>query len=1030
MREGLDKKMRLTEGTKLGRYEIRSLIGIGGMGEVYLAHDTKLERQVALKILPDQFTKDAERLHRFEKEAKAASALNHPNIITIYEIGHTDDSHYIATEYIAGETLRTKTKERHLGLEETLNISIQVAEALAAAHLAGIIHRDIKPENIMVRPDGYVKVLDFGLAKLLDKGRSRVSADSEEATAIKTETEPGKVMGTAAYMSPEQARGKDIDARSDIFSFGILLYEMVAGRNPFPGETPSDILVALISKDIVPVTQYAPDVPADLQHIINKALRKDRDERYQSMKSLLADLKNLRREHEFELKLERSVNPQHEDSRQTLVKPKSAVTGAFHKSTLSNLSHILKRPRVPVWYILVGLVVVAGALWIALRLWQPPLHTPSADARNWYDIGTNALRDGAYYQASKALEQAIMIDNQYVLAHARLAESLIELDYTDRAKDELLRVTSLASDRSRLATIDALYVDAISATVRHDFRAAIESYAEIAKQSPDTEKPRVLVDLGRAYEKNEDTKKAIESYLEATTRNTQYPTAFLRLGILYGRQQDLASAMNAFDKAETLYQALGNLEGRAEVAFQRGALFNKLNRMADARAQLEQALSLARAADNKSQVIKTLLQLSSVAVDIGETQQATEYAREAVELAQKNGMENLSARGLVDLGNAFLIRGELVDAEKYLSQAIESAQRAKARSNEARARVSMASLRYQQNKPDEVILFLEPALAFYQEGGYGSETFSCLTLMARANRQKGDCETALKANEQLLQFAQQSNDQSQLALAHSEMGSALSREGKYSEALDHFNQAFVIHKASGVQRSISSNLLGRGNVLLKLGRFQEAQSLLNEAAAIANKPGGGYGRISAEIKLAEAELSLSQSRFPEAKAKAEKLLTQIGTQFPSVTIGAKRVLGLAQAYGGSAASGKQTVADAVEMAKPLNDPGQLAGVQFALAETILLASDSQTALTNALQARESFARCGEQESDWRALLIAALASRGTGDSGKTREYALQSAESLSKFEQGLVAADFASYLGRPDIQRLRRQLSDIEGSAR
>jgi tetratricopeptide (TPR) repeat protein len=452
--------------------------------------------------------------------------------------------------------------------------------------------------------------------------------------------------------------------------------------------------------------------------------------------------------------------------------------------------------------------------------------------------------------------------------------------------------------------------------------------------------------------------------------------------------------------------------------------------MANARAQLEQALSLARTADNKSQVIKTLLQLSSVAVDVGETARATEYAREAVELAQRNGMENLSARGLVDLGNAFLIRGELVDAEKYLSQAIESAQRAKARSNEARARVSMASLRYQQNNPHEVILFLEPALAFYQQGGYRSETFSCLALMARANRQKGDCEAAFKANEQLLQLAQQSNDQSQLSLAHTEMGSALAREAKYSEALDHFSQAFLIDKASGVQRSICSNLLSRGNVLWQLGRYQEAQSLLDEAAAIADKPGGGYGRISAEIKLVEAELSLSQSRFPEAKAKAEKLLALIGTQFPSLTIGAKSVLGLAQAYGGAAASGKKTVADAVEMAKPFNDPAQLAAAQFALAETILLTGDSQTALTNALQARESFARCGEQESEWRAWLIAALASRGAGDSGKTREYALQSSESLSKLEQPLGTANFTSYLSRPDVQRLRKQLSDVAGSAK
>jgi tetratricopeptide (TPR) repeat protein len=439
---------------------------------------------------------------------------------------------------------------------------------------------------------------------------------------------------------------------------------------------------------------------------------------------------------------------------------------------------------------------------------------------------------------------------------------------------------------------------------------------------------------------------------------------------------------------------------------------------------------LARAVDNNSQMIKTLLQLSSVAADVGEPARATDYARQAVELAQKNGMENLSARGLTDLGNSFLIRGELVEAEKYLSQAIDSAQRARARSNEARARVSMASLRYQQNNPHEVVLFLEPALAFYQQGGYRSETFSCLVLMARANRQKGDCGAALRANEQLLQVAQQSGDQSQLALAQTEMGSALARQGKYSEALDQFSQAFVIYKSSGVQRSICSNLLNRGSVLWQLGQYQEAQSLLAEAAAIADKPEGGYGRLSAEIKLVEAKISSSEARFPEAKARAEKLLALTGTQFPSITIGAKSVLGLAQAYGGAAASGKQTVADAVEVASRLNDPGELAEAQFALAEALLLGRDPQTALTNALEAQKTFTLCDQQESEWRAWLIAALASRSAGDSGKAREYALLASQSLSKLEQRLGPTNFNTYLSRPDVQRLRKQLIDVAGSAK
>ena len=1003
-------------GQIVSHYRILERLGEGGMGEVYLAEDTNLGRRVAIKF-PTLTSNEHDYRARFLREARAISELSNPHIATLYDYGETSEGHpFLVMEFVRGQTLSELMRKGELSLPRALQIVEDVAAALSEPHARGIVHRDIKPSNIMINERGQIKVLDFGLAKQLNEDQSHVS-EPEAQTLLALHTRSGAVVGTPAYLSPEQAIGGDVDSRSDLFALGGVLYECVVGRPAFPGKTVIEIAANVIHFEPVPPSKVSPRVPPELDSLILKALAKKPEKRYQSADELIVDLRSVR-------------DLLKDDTGQTIIKPKSAVSGTLHKSTLTNLSQILQRPRVPVWYILVGMVVVVGALLISWRLWRPPPHAPSAQAQNWYDIGTNALRDGAFYQASKALEQAITIDDQYVLAHARLAEALIELDYTDRAKDELLRVTSLASDRSRLPKMDALYVNAISATVRHDFPAAIASYAEIAKQSPDAEKPRVLVDLGRAYEKNEDARKAIESYSEATTRNAQYATAFLRLGILYGRQQELASAMAAFDKAEALYQALANLEGRVEVAFQRGALFNKLNRMADARAQLEQALSLARAADNQSQVIKTLLQLSSVAVDVGETARATEYAREAVELAQKNGMENLSARGLTDLGNAFLIRGELVDAEKYLSQAIESAQRAKARSNEARARVSMASLRYQQNNPHEVVLFLEPALAFYQQGGYRSETFSCLVLMARANRQKGDCEAALRANEQLLLLAQQSNDQSQLALAHTEMGSALAREANYSEALDHFNQAFLIHKASGVQRSICSNLLSRGDVLWQLGQYQEAQSLLADAAAIADKPDGGYGRISAEIKLVEAEISLSEARFSEAKAKAEKVLALTGAQFPAMTIGAKSVLGLAQAYGGAAASGKQTVADAVEVAERLNDPGQLAEAQIALAEALLLARDSQTALTNALEAQKTFTRCGQRGWEWRAWLIAALASRSAGDTGKAREYALQASESVSKLEQRLGTANFNSYLNRPDVQRLRKQLSEVAGSAK
>lgn len=292
------------------------------MGEVFLAHDSRLNRKVALKLLPAQFIKDTERLRRFEQEAQAASALNHPNIVTIYEIGKVDDRPFIATEYIEGLTLRRRMAQGRLSVPEMLDVATQVIGALSAAHAAGIVHRDIKPENIMIRPDGYVKMLDFGLAKLTEKSNGPEGppgdsadvefseADNEDtaeqpaatddlfatvAAGAANETIPGIVMGTAQYMSPEQARGMRVDARTDLFSFGIVLYEMIAGRAPFSGGSPKQIIDSILKTEPPPIASVQPDVPEVFDWIVTKALVKDRDERYQSAKEMLNDLRRLNR---------------------------------------------------------------------------------------------------------------------------------------------------------------------------------------------------------------------------------------------------------------------------------------------------------------------------------------------------------------------------------------------------------------------------------------------------------------------------------------------------------------------------------------------------------------------------------------------------------------------------------------------------------------------------------------------------------------------------------------------------------------
>ena len=281
--------MSVGPGTTIGSYRILRQLGSGGMGEVYLAEDSRLSRKVALKFLPPDFVGDAERMRRFMREAKAASALNHPNIITVYEVGETPTA-FIATEFVDGESLRQRLRAGPIPLPEALYIAVQLAGAIAVAHDAGIIHRDIKPDNVMLRPDGYVKLLDFGIAKIA----SPSAMADEETTYLATEA--GELLGTLSYMSPEQARGLVIDHRTDIFAMGALLYELVTGKSAFRGDTPGDRLASLLTFDPPPVSATVRGVPPLLDVTVRKALRKSKDERYTSAKELLIDLKTIKQD--------------------------------------------------------------------------------------------------------------------------------------------------------------------------------------------------------------------------------------------------------------------------------------------------------------------------------------------------------------------------------------------------------------------------------------------------------------------------------------------------------------------------------------------------------------------------------------------------------------------------------------------------------------------------------------------------------------------------------------------------------------
>jgi serine/threonine protein kinase len=389
-------------GCVIGHYRILSKLGEGGMGEVLLAHDTRLERRVALKLLPAEFTSDRDRVRRFEREARAASALNHPNIITIYEIGQakieSGDLHFIAQEFIEGQTLRRRIEQGALSPLDALDLAIQAAGALQAAHAASIVHRDIKPENIMLRPDGFIKILDFGLAKLLAPVPAQSGFEVEKSTLEPGRTAPGMILGTVAYMSPEQARGIEVDARSDIWSLGVVLYETLTGQKPFKGETFADVIVSIIEREPPPLSRSISKTLPELERIVMRALAKNRDERYQTIKELAIDLKNLKQRLQIDAELERSLQPEETNEPPgARLRTERLIAGkTVKRNRASGVSPSSPRALLITAIILVG-AVIGFFVWSRPKSSTPPA-TQTPERRISYSLTVQKMRDGREYQ--------------------------------------------------------------------------------------------------------------------------------------------------------------------------------------------------------------------------------------------------------------------------------------------------------------------------------------------------------------------------------------------------------------------------------------------------------------------------------------------------------------------------------------------------------------------------------------------------------------------------------------------------------
>ena len=986
------------------------------MGAVYLAEHTLLGRRAAIKFLKDAHASSPDRQHlraRFLREAHALSTFSHPHIASVYDYGETQEGKpYIIMEWVDGQTLGGLMSNGKLPLPQSLKLIEDIAEALAEAHRHDIIHRDIKPSNVAINERGQVKVLDFGLAKHVNRDAISSGGASIAQSQVITQTRRGFVPGTPQYVSPEQALDQPLDARSDIFSLGVLLYECVTGEPAFSGGNDVEIYTKVVRDNPPPPSRLNPDVPTKLDAITLKCLAKSADERYQSMEEFLTELREVK----------------------AGLRSDGYADRQPHRPARKYLGELLPRALTPpqkrrlyLAATLLGVLVLGVILYYNWPPYKPSYYQPPREALGWYEKGITALHDGTYYKASKLFEEAIKIDDHFALAHARLAEAWMELDYTDKAKDEIIRASDFTSDHLKLSPLDTLRLQAITNTVKRDFAKAAENYRAIIPLVPDPEKPSVRLDLGRAYENNEELERAIEQYSEATRLDKQYAAAFLRLGVVYGCRLD-SKADAAFGEALRLFQIPNDVEGVTEVLYQHGLLYNKTDNFDQAQQQLQQALDMGQASISKPQRIKIILQLSSVLYSTGNPAAAQQRAHEATELAQEEGLENLTTNGLVDIGNALMWQGRYSEAENYYNQALQVARINKGLRGEARAQLALGSLYVQEGDAGNALHYIELARAFYQQGNYSKEISQALLLLGRANELQGNYVAAVEAYEQDIQQAAHIGDLSQAAYAHVYLGSLLSYQEKFPQALVHFDESYRTDNDLKAQPRIGYDLLNRGNILWQLGRYDEAEGALDQASSLANQSDSQNKNLLAWVLLFDAQMSLSRQRFDDAISKSRQSLALAGAQYKDVAAQATSALGLAQALSGTQGAGVHSCQRAIDLAKSVGSPRLVSGGQLALAEALLESGDAQDALKTALASQEAFARSGQRHSEWRAWLIAALANGRQGDQTAARDYAARADKLLSEIRREWGEETYNKYLSRPDVQRYRRQLGEILSS--
>jgi serine/threonine protein kinase/tetratricopeptide (TPR) repeat protein len=959
----------------LDRFRIIRFVGRGGMGEVYEAQDLALNQRVALKTILPEVARDSRILARFKQEITLARKVTDPHVSRIYEL-FTDSAPFLTMEFLEGLTLSKRIRSRgSLPEAEARVIALQLCQALEAAHRAGVVHRDFKSGNIMVSTrngEPWAVVTDFGLATMM------VLPEAETATGALTR--PGAILGTTPYMAPEQLEGGAVAPATDLYALGIVLYEMLTGRTPFPSATPIAAAMERLKNQPDPPSSVVPGLSRVWDGVIKQCLEYEKEKRPRSAGEVAEKLSSGQRP--------------------------------------ATIRQKWRTSRRSVGALIVGLLVLGGSLAGWTRWGNNTYRPPSRDAQNRYDEGTAALHEGTYLKAARALERAVMFDKNFVLAHARLADAYTELEYTDKAKDEMVQASSLELLKN-LPQVDKDYVEAVRATIARDFPAAVERYERILKALPSSGKAFGLVDLGRAYEKAGQDPEAVTTYERAASEASEYPASFLRLGVLYGRKKRRREADIAFSHAESLYAASSNLEGQAEVEYQEAQVAGDQEQLTLAQTFAQKALEAARAIPDKQLEVRALFILSSIDYRSGELDKSTQEAQKAIQLSQENGIGFFWAgQGLVHLGNTYLLGGDYTKAESYYDQALKLAKNNGSGRLEAMASLSIASVRDVEGRPDEVIAPAAFALDYYRLHGFITNADKAATLLGRSRLANGDAKGALQAFSDEAALGQKTGDVGIRARSEEGLGNVDEYLEQYPGALHHYRSANDLGKQLGPE-FVAYQSLHCATAQVALGDFREVDTLLDQARKYHGKP-----ELAADIALAEAQRSLLSGHSAQASLICRSYLEAKKPASPSTQAELTLDLGVAQIRNGDRRSGELNCRKALSLAQAVS-PTLRAQAELAVAEAALGSGNLKDAVTFAESAVRDNTVSGRRLSEWRGMALLAIVASRQGDVAKSKLYAKQSLDILQSFLHNWTTTDAERYLRRPDAAAIKREITKL-----